>query len=164
MVPPDFIDYLQQPVPQAVIWVTILLVMSMLGFYLVQKFRDQSGEDQLTASELLTNFREMNQEGDIDDGEFRTIKTVLAPRLQEENAPEAEIPERLSASQPETRPAHSRQVPAPPLEEASGTEESNSTPLNSKPKQSDSPAADSQQSASEESGGEDLAKNAGDDD
>ena len=78
---PDLIEYLQQPVPQVVIWMTVLLMVSMVAFYVVQRFRDQSGEDHLTANELLTNFREMNLEGDIEDGEFRTIKTVLAPQL-----------------------------------------------------------------------------------
>jgi hypothetical protein len=93
--PADLIEYIQQPVPQAVIWVTVLMIVSMAAFYVVQKFRDQSGDDHLTPNELLTNFREMNQEGDMDDGEFRTIKTVLAPQLldpADHSAPDTSTP------------------------------------------------------------------------
>jgi hypothetical protein len=93
--PADLIEYIQQPVPQAVIWVTVLMMVSIAAFYVVQKFRDQSGDDHLTPNELLTNFREMNQEGDIDDGEFRTIKTVLGPQLldpADHSAPDTSTP------------------------------------------------------------------------
>ncbi|MFP6673466.1 MAG: hypothetical protein VB878_00170 [Pirellulaceae bacterium] len=81
--PPDLIEYLQQPLPQAVIWTTILVMATIIGGFVVQKFRGQSDNDRLTPNELLTNFREMNQEGNIEDAEFRTIKTVLGPKLIE---------------------------------------------------------------------------------
>ena len=67
-----------------VIWVTVLLILLVVGYYLVMKFRDQSGEDRLTSNQLLTNFREMNEQGDISDTEFRQLKTVLGDQLTEE--------------------------------------------------------------------------------
>jgi hypothetical protein len=106
--PADLIEFLQQPLAQFIIWTTIGLMVTMIGYFIVQKFRDQSGNDQLTPNELLTNFREMNMEGDIDDAEFRTIRTVLAPQLSEfigvsqtsdrttpadQNEPPAELPQ-----------------------------------------------------------------------
>ncbi len=69
---------------QAVLYVSALLVLMTIGYYIVLRFRDRTDEDQLTANELLTNFREIHQQGDINDTEYRTIKTTLGEQLQEE--------------------------------------------------------------------------------
>jgi hypothetical protein len=77
-------DFLSTPPAQAVGWMFVLVLMLMVAYYVVQKFRDRSGEDRQSANELMTKFREMNREGDITDAEFRTIKTVLREPLQSE--------------------------------------------------------------------------------
>ena len=77
-------EFLTLPAAMAVLWVSILLVMLAVGYYLVRRFRDRTDDDRQTASDLLTNFREMHQEGDISETEFRTIKTVLGRKLQDE--------------------------------------------------------------------------------
>ena len=69
---------------QAVLYVSALLVLMTLGYYIVLRFRDRTDEDQLKANELLTNFREIHQQGDINDTEYRTIKTTLGAKLQDE--------------------------------------------------------------------------------
>jgi uncharacterized membrane protein len=77
-------EFLSTTTAKAVLWVSVLLVMLAVGYYLVRRFRDRSDDDRQTASDLLTNFREMHHEGDISETEFRTIKTVLGQQLQEE--------------------------------------------------------------------------------
>jgi uncharacterized membrane protein len=77
-------EFLRTPIASAVLWVTVLLVMLAVGYYVVRRYRDRIDDDRQTASELLTNFREMRQEGDISEMEFRTIKTVLGRKLQDE--------------------------------------------------------------------------------
>ena len=77
-------EFLTTSIASAVLWVAVLLVMLAVGYYVVRRFRDRSDDDRQTASDLLTNFREMHQEGDISEMEFRTIKTVLGRKLQEE--------------------------------------------------------------------------------
>ncbi len=77
-------EFLTTPVAKALLWVTILLVMLAVSYYLVRRFRDRTDDGGQTASDLLTNFREMRQEGDISETEFRTIKTVLGRKLQQE--------------------------------------------------------------------------------
>ena len=62
----------------------VLLVLMAVGWYVVRSFRDRISDDQLSANQLLTNFRELHQQGDISDAEFRTIKTVLGEKLQQE--------------------------------------------------------------------------------
>ena len=78
------LQFLRTTEAQAVIWVTALLMLAVIGYYIVRRFRDLSGDDNPTANELLSNFRELHQEGDISDKEFRTIKTVLKEKLENE--------------------------------------------------------------------------------
>jgi uncharacterized membrane protein len=77
-------EFLSTPLAKAVISVAILLVILAVAYYLVRRFRDRIDDDRQTTSDWLTNFREMHHEGDISEAEFRTIKTVLGQKLQEE--------------------------------------------------------------------------------
>ncbi|MDP7020357.1 MAG: hypothetical protein QGG36_31455 [Pirellulaceae bacterium] len=63
---------------------TVLAILSAVGYYMVKKFRDRTDDDQPDANELLSNFRELHDEGDITEKEYRNIKTVLGAKLQEE--------------------------------------------------------------------------------
>ena len=67
----------------ALIRITILVIVSIIGFYFVQRVRDVA-DDAETTSDMLSNFREMEHQGDLSEKEFRTIKTVLAARMQSE--------------------------------------------------------------------------------
>ena len=77
-------DFLLSPLPQVVIWMAVLSIIVVMGIYVVGRFRDRTDDNRQTADQLLTNFRELHHQGDIDDAEFRTIKTVLGTKLQEE--------------------------------------------------------------------------------
>ena len=77
-------EFLSTPTAKAILWIAVLLIILAGAYYLMRRFRDRIGGDRQSASELLTNFREMRHEGDIDESEFRTIKTVLGQKLQEE--------------------------------------------------------------------------------
>ena len=78
------VEFLRTPLAQLVIWTAGLTVLTVVGYYVARRFRDRTGDDQPTANDLLTNYREMHREGDISDVEYRTIKTVLGARLQQE--------------------------------------------------------------------------------
>jgi uncharacterized membrane protein len=80
----NFFEFLTTPVVQSVLWLTVLAVALVVGYAIVKRFRDEIDDDRVSASELLTNFREMNREGDITDAEFRTIRTALGERLPTE--------------------------------------------------------------------------------
>jgi uncharacterized membrane protein len=68
---------------QLVILLAVLLIASAVAWYLVARFRDRIDEDE-SASDLLTKFREMHHRGDLSQAEYRTIKTMLAEKLQDE--------------------------------------------------------------------------------
>ena len=77
-------EFLRTTPAQAVIWTTVLISLVFVGVFVVQRFRDRTGDGRLSANDMLTNFREMQHEGDIEETEFRTIKTVLGEKLQDE--------------------------------------------------------------------------------
>ena len=69
---------------QLVIWVAILSVAAAVAAYVIGKVRAKPVQQEPTASELISKFRELHSRGDLNDAEFRTIKTTLAAQLQEE--------------------------------------------------------------------------------
>ena len=69
---------------QAVIWSTVLLIVIVIAVFIVGRLRDRMDNDQLASNELLTNFRELHLQGDIEDSEFRDIKSVLGTKLKRE--------------------------------------------------------------------------------
>lgn len=75
------LEFLRSTPAQAVIWVTVLIVLCVVGVYIVKwvRSRGESGEPQ--ASEWLTGFREMSEHGEITPQEFRQIKAVLGTKL-----------------------------------------------------------------------------------
>ena len=73
-------EILQTQTAQVVIGLTGLAMLVALGVYVVLKFRDSSDSTESSA-DLLTKFREMRQEGHINEEEYRTIKTDLEGKL-----------------------------------------------------------------------------------
>lgn len=78
-------DFVTGAVGQTVIWSAVLLALVMTGHYVVLRYRDRAVGTDEESSDLLSNFREMAQQGDINEAEYRTIKTMLGGRLQAES-------------------------------------------------------------------------------
>ena len=78
-------EFLQSAPAQAVIWIATLIALCSVGVYLIKVVRERSDSGgQLSASDMLTGFREMHNEGDISQTEFKRIKSVLGGRLHDE--------------------------------------------------------------------------------
>jgi len=75
---------LTAPLGQLVIWLVLLTVLIAVGNWGIGKIRAKSAQQELTAGELLSKFRELHSQGELSDAEFRTIKATLAARLQQE--------------------------------------------------------------------------------
>jgi uncharacterized membrane protein len=78
------LNFLSGSVGQSVIWVTTGIILLLVGVWVVRRFRGRIDDDQLPTRDLLTNFRELHQAGEISDEEFRTIKTRLGAKLPSE--------------------------------------------------------------------------------
>jgi hypothetical protein len=62
----------------------VMAVVIGIGAFIVSRFRGREDDEQPTASAMLTNFRELHEEGELSDQEFRNIKTLLAEKLEQE--------------------------------------------------------------------------------
>jgi hypothetical protein len=82
------LDFLRSTSAQVVIWLTVLTVLCVIGLYFVRRVRDQSGEGEATANDLLTRFREMEEGGQISQAEFRQIRSVLGPKIHDKKVQE----------------------------------------------------------------------------
>ena len=78
------LNFLDTPGAQAVIWSTAGLWLLIIGIYLVRRFRGRTDNAHPSTHDLLTNFRELHDVGELDDEEFRCIKTRLGSKLQDE--------------------------------------------------------------------------------
>ncbi len=83
----SLLGILGRPIGQLVVWSATLLILSVVGVYLLRRYRD-STEQSETASDLLTKFQEMRQQGGLEETEFRTIKTILSEQLRDEILPD----------------------------------------------------------------------------
>jgi uncharacterized membrane protein len=69
---------------QSILAVGVLLGLVILGVFVVQSFRGRVAESGPTTNDLLANFQEMRSRGDIDDADFRKIRSVLGAELHQE--------------------------------------------------------------------------------
>ena len=77
-------DFLTRPVAQVVLWMAALMILMAICYYLLGRYRDRIDDDVQGPNEWLDNFSEMHAEGDISEGEFRKVKTVLDDRVHQE--------------------------------------------------------------------------------
>ena len=77
-------DFLQSAAAQWVVTLAILAALVAVGVYAVQRARQAIQERGPTASDLLSDFRELHSRGTLSDEEYKTIKTALAPGLQKQ--------------------------------------------------------------------------------
>ena len=72
-------EYINSSVGQAIIWLSVVAVLTLAGWYFVTGWRDRNNSVS-TDVDVLSNFREMRRQGVLDEDEFRTIKTNLGGR------------------------------------------------------------------------------------
>lgn len=73
-----------RPLVRAGLLFAAIAALTALGAFVVARFRGGKGNDQPSTSELLTKFRELHEQGELSDEEFRNIKANLAQRLEME--------------------------------------------------------------------------------
>jgi hypothetical protein len=68
----------------AILWIAVLAVLVTIAWFVAAKIRPKSAQKERPTSEWLTKYKELHSRGVLSDEEFRTIKTKLAERLQDE--------------------------------------------------------------------------------
>ena len=77
-------EFLARPLVRAGLLFAAIAALTALGAFVVARFRGGKGDDQPSTSELLSKFRELHDQGELSDEEFRSIKANLAQRLEAE--------------------------------------------------------------------------------
>ncbi len=78
------LEFLSEVPAQVVIWLAALAMLVVVGVYVINVFRGGTDDDSPKASELISNFNDLHSQGELSDEEFRTIKSMLAKRMQSE--------------------------------------------------------------------------------
>ena len=69
---------------QLCVWGAVLLGLVLVATWVVQRFRGGASQSGTRPGELLTNFQEMRERGDISDADYRRIKSVLGDKIQDD--------------------------------------------------------------------------------
>ena len=69
---------------ELLVWSVLLVTMVTTAVLAIRKIRSKTLQQEPTASDLLSNFRELHAQGELTDAEFRTIEAMLTARLREE--------------------------------------------------------------------------------
>ena len=77
-------ELFQDPVAEMVLWAALAATAVAVAIYVIGRIRAEPSQQEPTASELISKFRELHSRGELSDAEFRTIKTTLAVRLDDE--------------------------------------------------------------------------------
>jgi uncharacterized membrane protein len=77
-------EFLRSTPAQAIIWTAVLVAISVVAIYFALGFRGAQQDDRTSASDLLSEFRDLHDSGGLSQAEFKKIKSVLGEKLQEE--------------------------------------------------------------------------------
>jgi hypothetical protein len=78
------LDFLSTPTAQIVLGLAGIAVVVAIGVYVVARVRSEWIESKPETSDLITNFRELRESGELSEKEYRTIKGMLADKLTRE--------------------------------------------------------------------------------
>jgi len=77
-------EVLRSPIGQTVIWLTVLAMFIAVAYYVLARMRQEVRSQEPGSSDLMSRFRELHDQGAIDSEEYKSIKSRLQNRLQEE--------------------------------------------------------------------------------
>jgi len=69
---------------EAALLFAAIAALAGLGALVVSKFRGSAKDEERPASQMLSNFRDLAEQGELSETEFRNIKTLLSDKIQEE--------------------------------------------------------------------------------
>lgn len=65
-------------------WIAALIAVILFGAFVIDRCRRMLGPGEKNSGDLLSDFRELHDQGELSDEEYRTIKTKMAGRLRDE--------------------------------------------------------------------------------
>jgi uncharacterized membrane protein len=77
-------EFLGSPLAAIVFLLALTAALVAVGIYVIGRVRAGINGKDPPASDWLTKFEELHAKGELSDEEYRTIKGMLAERLQQE--------------------------------------------------------------------------------
>ena len=77
-------EFLSSPLASVIMLVALTASLVAIGIYVIGRVRAGIRSKEPPANEWFTKFKELHAKGELTDEEYRTIKAMLAERLQRE--------------------------------------------------------------------------------
>jgi hypothetical protein len=78
-------EFFENSAVRCALLLAVLAVLVAASYWGLRKFRSYIDDDQTPVGELLTNYRELHEEGVLSDAEYRTIKSRLNAGMRRES-------------------------------------------------------------------------------
>jgi hypothetical protein len=77
-------EFLASPLANVILLLAVTAASVAVGVYVIGRVRAALGDREVPSSELPTKFEDLHSQGELSDEEYRTIKAMLAARLERE--------------------------------------------------------------------------------
>lgn len=77
-------SFLDDRYAQIIVGVAVIAVLVAIGVYIVGKMRTAFNEQPQNTSDVMSTFRELHEEGELSDEEYKSIKAKLSASLKQE--------------------------------------------------------------------------------
>ena len=78
------LEFLTTPTAQIVLGLAGIAALVAVGIYIIARVRTEWIESKPETNDLIINFRQLRESGELSDQEYRTIKGMLADKLVRE--------------------------------------------------------------------------------
>jgi 5-bromo-4-chloroindolyl phosphate hydrolysis protein len=78
------LEFVNSTSAQIILGLAGLTIFSVVGVYIIARVRNEWIESASDTSDMLSNFRELKESGELSDKEYRTIKGMLSEKFSRE--------------------------------------------------------------------------------
>ena len=77
-------EFLQTPLARLVLAGTVLAILALIAWWFIKGMREEIQDEGPSAGDLLDQFRDLRDQGELSPEEFKKIKSRLGGQLREE--------------------------------------------------------------------------------
>ncbi|HEV7280015.1 MAG TPA: hypothetical protein VGN57_07355 [Pirellulaceae bacterium] len=77
-------EFLQTPLARLILAGTVLAILALIAWWFIKGMREEMQDEGPSAGDLLDQFRDLRDQGELSPEEFKKIKTRLGGQLREE--------------------------------------------------------------------------------
>lgn len=77
-------EFLQTPLARLILAGTVLAILALIAWWFIKGMREEMQDEGPSAGDLLDQFRDLRDQGELSPDEFKKIKSRLGGQLREE--------------------------------------------------------------------------------